>query len=144
MKDKWKKAVDSNKAFGAVFTDLSKVFDCIYHNLLIAKLNAYGLSLPELKLMDYHQNRNQITKIESSYSDWEDITSGVPQGSILGPVLFNIFLCDLFLENENNYFASYADDTTPYFVGSKTAEILENLSCLTKINFSWFTNNESK
>ena len=66
MKDKWKKAVDSNKAFGTVFTDLSKVFDCIYHNLLIAKLNAYGLSLPALKLMDYHQNRNQITKIESS------------------------------------------------------------------------------
>ena len=56
--------------------------------------------------------------------------------------MFNIFLCDLFLEDENNYFANYADDTTPYFVGSATAEVLENLLCLTKKFFSWFANNQ--
>ena len=111
--DKWMKAVDSNKIFGAVFTDLSKAFDCICHDLLIAKLTVYGLSLLALKLIkDYLQNRKQRTKIESSYSNWEDINSGVPQGSILEPPLFNIFLCDLFLEGENNYFANYADGTT--------------------------------
>ena len=145
MIDKWKKAVDNNKIFGAVLTDLSKAFDCICHDLLIAKLNAYGLSLPALKLIkDYLQNRKQRTKIGSSYSDWEDITSGVPQGSILGPLLFNIFLCDLFLEDENNYFANYAGDTTPYYFGSTTAEVLDNLSCLTKKMFSWFANNQMK
>ena len=133
MVGKWKKPVDSNKVFEVVLTDLSKAFDCICHEILIA----YGLSLPAVKLIkDCLQNRKQRTKIESSYSDWEDITSGVPQGSILGPLLFNIPLCNLFLEVENNNFANYADDTTPYFVGSTTAEVLENMSCLTKKLFS--------
>ena len=80
--------------------------------------------------------------MESSYSDWEDITSGIPQGSILEPLLFNIFLCDLFLEDENNYFANYADDTTPYFAGNTTADVLENIPCLTKKWFSCFANNQ--
>ena len=92
-------------------------------------------------IKDYLQNGKQRTKIGSSYSDLEDII-GVPQGSILGPLLFNIFLCDLFLEDENNYFANYADDTTPYYFGSTTTEVLDNLSCLTKKLFSWFANNQ--
>ena len=67
--DRWKKAVDSNKVFGAILTDLSKVFDCICHDLLVAKLHAYGLSLPALKMIqDYLLNRKQRTKIGSSYS----------------------------------------------------------------------------
>ena len=100
MIDKWKKEVDNHKLFGAVVTDLSKAFDCICHDLLIVKLNACGLSLTALKLIpNYLQNRKQRTKMGSIYSDWEDITPGVSEGSILGPLLFNIFLCHLFLEN---------------------------------------------
>ena len=91
MIDKWKKAVDNNKVFGTVLTDLSKAFDCICHDLLIAKLNAYGLSWPALKLIkDYLQNRKQRT--------YRDINSGNPHGSILGPVLFNIFFVTYFLK----------------------------------------------
>ena len=94
------------------------------------------MPLPALKLTkDYLKNRKPKTKIELSYSDWEDITSGVSQGSILGLLLFNIFLCDQFLEDENNYFANYADDTTPYFLGSKTAEVTKKL-------LPWFANNK--
>ena len=64
MLDTWKKAVNNHKVFAAVLTDLSKAFDCICHDLIIAKLNAYGLSLPALKLItDYLQNRKQRTKI---------------------------------------------------------------------------------
>ena len=71
MLEKWKRAVDNNKVFGALLTDLSKVFDCISQDLLIAKLNAYGLPLSALKLVhSYLQNRKQRTKIGSSYSLW--------------------------------------------------------------------------
>ena len=110
MMDNWKKTVDNHKV-RAVFTKISKIFDCICHDLLIAKLNAHGLPLPALKLTTKHlQNRKQRTIIGSLYSDLEDTISGVPQGSIFGLLLLNIFLCDLFLEDENNYFVNYADD----------------------------------
>ena len=132
-------------SFGAILNGLSEAFDCICQDLLIGKLNAYGLSLLELKLIkDYLQNRKQRTGIGSYFIYWEDITSGISQGSVLRALLFNIFLCDLLLENEKNYFASHVDDTTPYFAGSTTAEVFENLSCVTKKLFSWFANNQMK
>ena len=122
-----------------------KLFYCICHDLLIGKLRAYGLSLPALKMIqDYLQNRKQRTKIGSSYSAWENIIVGVPQGSILEPLLFNIFLCDLFLESENSWFTNYADDTTPYAVANDTAEVLENLTNITRKLFTWFANNQMK
>ena len=123
--DKWKRANDNNKVFGALLTDLLKAFDSICHDLLVAKLNAYGLSHPALKLIqNYLKNRKQRTKVGSSYSIWGDITSGVPHGSILGHLLFNIFLCDILFEDESSYFANYADDTTSNTVGSNITEVL--------------------
>ena len=85
MLEKWKNAVDKRKIFGALLTELSKAFDSLSHDLLIAKLNAYEFNLPALNLVhSYLSNRKQRTKINNAYSSWKEILFGVSQGPILG------------------------------------------------------------
>ena len=85
--------------FGALLTDLSKAFDCINHPLLIAKLYNYGVSPLSFNMMfSYLSNRTHRTKINECFSERSWIEHGVPQGSIVGPLLFNIDLIDLFYE----------------------------------------------
>ena len=78
-------------------TDLSKAFDCIPHDLIIAKLEAYDFHIDALKLIhNYLSNGKQRVKVNDAYSSWKNIFYGVPQGSIICPLLFNIHVCVLF------------------------------------------------
>ena len=121
---------------GVVFsplTDMSKAFDCVSHDRIIVKLEAYGFSLNALKLMySYMTTRFQNVRINTKYSLWSEIISGVPQGYILVPLLFNIYLCDLFISNEGSTIANYADDNTLYALDKDINSVitkLENDSC---------------
>ena len=100
------------------------------------------LNLNALRLIhSFLSNRKQRTKINESYSPWEEILFGVPQGSILGPLLFNIFMCDLFFIVNETDFASYADDNTPSASGDRLDDVLDSLENTSLKLFDWFSNN---
>ena len=99
----------------AILTNLSKAFDCIFHGLLIAKPAAYGFDYQSLRIMEnFLSNRQQRTKINNAFRRYSEITYGVPQGSILDPLLFNIYVCDTFFEIIECDITSYVDNNTPY------------------------------
>ena len=142
MIEKWKKAIDEKLKVGAIFMDLSKAFDSLNHELLLCKLESYGLSPNAVKLMrSYLEKRCQRTKIGNSFSTWSDIIAGVPQGSILGPLLFNIFLNDIFLFLKKSSISNYADDNTLFAIDTTIAKVKEKLLHDFEILTKWFHEN---
>ena len=131
--------------FGALLADLSKAFDCLPHPLLIAKLNTYGFDNNAVRFVyDYLTSRKQRTKISDTYSSWQEILSGVPQGSILGPLLFSTDICNLFFIMKDCDIANYADGNTPYFSGKNVEKVFNGLENVSPNLFQWFTENELK
>ena len=116
MIEKWRDSMDKGTFFKALLTELSKAFDCLPHNLLAAKLSAYGFDNNSTKfLFDYVTNSNQRTKIGQVYSSCEKITSGITQGSILGPLIFNIDFIDIFYILSNYDIEKIAEEIFKWF-----------------------------
>jgi hypothetical protein len=138
----WKTALDNNTFFGAVLMDLSKAFDCLPHCLLIAKLKAYGFSDNAcLLLCSYLQLRKQRVKISSSRSSWLTLEKGVPQGSILGPVLFNVFVHDMFYFMKSCTLLNYADDNTVVASHPDMNVLVSLLSHDSNVAVKWYIDN---
>ena len=123
--------------------DLSNVFDCVNHDLIIAKLEAYGVGENSLRLIqNYLSQRQQRVKVGSSLSEWLEIILGVPLGSILGPILFNVFLNDLLLFIKETVICNFADDTTLYACGKELDTISFKLEIETNTAIQWLKVNE--
>ena len=140
--EKWRKCLDKKGSTGILLTDLSKAFDCLRHDLFLAKLNAYGFDYNSIKLINsYLTGRFQRVRINANYSSWFEILFGVPQGSIMGPLCFNIDNSDLFLEEMESDMSNYADDNTPFSCQDDIESVIETLNTDCKVILEWFCNN---
>ena len=114
MTEDWRNSIDNKEAVAAVAVDLSKAFDTINYSLLLAKLKAYGFSTHALELMStYLLGRQQCVRLDDVCSNFKIVKSGVPQGSLLGPLLFNIYINNLNFCVPNISLRLYADDCLP-------------------------------
>ena len=143
--ERWRLCLDKQGFAGALLMDLSKAFDTINHELLIAKLHAYGFSIEALEvLLSYLQERWQRVKINTTFSSWTQLLQGVPQGSVLGPMLFNIYINDMFFALNEIDICNFADDTTPYVCDSNLKSVLEKLEHNSELAIAWFEMNYMK
>ena len=139
MTEAWRKCLDDDKVVGAILMDHSKAFDCLPHDLLLAKLEAYGLERNALKfMMSCLSGRKQCVKNGGYLSQLKLILSGVPQGSILGPI-FNIFINDIFLTLGSD-FHNFAADNTVIAVAETIQALINSLEIKTSKAIRWMEN----
>ena len=139
----WKASLDKNHYVAAILMDLSKAFDCLPHNLLVLKLKHYGLDNKSVSLIDsYLSQRKQCVKVGDAHSSFQETLKGVPQGSILGPVLFNIFINDIFeFMTESNLY-NYADDNTLSYSSTSHENLVKVLENDSLSLIKWFHENK--
>ena len=139
----WKSKLDNDFFVGSVFMDLSKAFDSIPHELIIAKLHAYGFDENALVLIhSYLKKRKQSVRISNVYSSFQHIVSGVPQRSVLGPIIFNFYINDLFFFIKQVTLYNYADDNTLACFSRSLPELVKVLEEEAGNALSWLDQNE--
>ena len=142
MIDSWLDAIDKGKMIGVVLVDFKKAFDLVDHNILLDKLSLYGIKGEALSWFNtYLTQRKQQVSVNNSKSDFKHVSYGVPQGSILGPLLFLLFINDLPLYTNNVYTDLYADDTTVYDIQDSVEEIETNLQSTLNNLQAWCRDN---
>ena len=130
MVDSWLKAINEGKIVGCVLVDFRKAFDLVGHDILLRKLKCYKCNDSCLSWFEsYLCHRKQRVPLNNNLSSTSEVIHGVPQGSILGPLLFLIFINDLplYLQNNTSTIDLYADDTTIYYSCSNTLMLERNL-----------------
>ena len=128
MLEDWKTKLDNDFTVGAILMDLSKAFDCIPHDLLIAKLHAYGFNEISLVFIYSHLKwRRQSVRINNFYSNYQSILPGAPQGSVLGPVLFNFYVNDLVHFIKEAFLVHYTDDNTLTYFSNCLPQLIDVL-----------------
>ena len=143
----WKNALDNKKYVGVIMTDLSKAFDCLPHALLVEKFKYYRFTQNATALINnYLSDRAQRVKVSGAKSEWATLTKGVPQGSVVGPQCFNLYVNDLLLQLVKNDVmpCNYADDTSVYVMGNTKDEVIHKLRNALKLLVSWFKDNLMK
>ena len=142
MVDTWKTKLNMSHKVGGIYMDLSKAFDSLNHELLIAKLKCYGLDQHAVEFFrSYLSNRYQCCKVNNVLGDWRKIIAGVPQGSILSPLLFNIFLNDIFFFQNDTNLGNCADDSTLYAYNKNLETVICNLRQEFSVLSNWFYDN---
>ena len=137
-----KLAIDSSKLAGGIFVDLSKAFDTVNHRILLEKLHHLGIrGIPNKLLESYLTNRHQYVQINDSKSSLRPITCGVPQGSVLGPLLFILYINDLVNACSTGRIRIFADDTAVYFVCSNIHELIQLVTEIMEHLDIWFSAN---
>ena len=137
----WQKELGESGFLGTILVDLSKAYDCLSHDLSVAKLKAYGFTKESLQLISYYLSyHKQRTKTGSAYSDWTNVVRRIPQCSILGPLPFN----DIFLSIEKSDICNFTDDNTLYSHDSNLPLILNNFEHDMMNLLYWFKINSLK
>jgi len=126
MLDGWIPAIDNIEIVGSLFIDLSKAFDLVYHTILIQKLSSYGLHNSDTDWFNSYLNSR--TQISGEQPKPGEITAGVPHGSVLGPLLFLIYINDLPLSLSKSIVDIFADDTTLSVHNNSLDEVVTTLS----------------